>query len=161
MIDCQSSAIAKSVSHRPCHSPSPGGEETGSSERGERHFLCCSLVGELYRGHLSALTQAGKHGTRPSSRAVSAIFNCLSSLRLRYSAVQNITGQMQTTWTGKLNKKFMQPSLTLDSPATPSRKHSELLMSQSWPKLPKAAQAPPPGEGGGGLLALLNSIKLC
>ncbi|HXB59525.1 MAG TPA: hypothetical protein VNU95_08165 [Candidatus Acidoferrales bacterium] len=26
----------------------------------------------------------------------------------------NLTGQMQTTWTGKLNKKFMQPSLTLD-----------------------------------------------
>src|ERR1700733_3797169 len=40
---------------------SPGGEETGEGElnpreRGERHFLCCSFVGELsHRGRQSAL----------------------------------------------------------------------------------------------------------
>jgi hypothetical protein len=38
---------------------SPGGEETGSSEHGERHFLCCSFVGELNRrGRQSALIEA-------------------------------------------------------------------------------------------------------
>jgi hypothetical protein len=35
MIDFQSTAIAKSASHRPCHSPSPGGDlsRLGSGER--------------------------------------------------------------------------------------------------------------------------------
>ena|ERR1700677_3018925 len=58
MIDFQSPAIVRSSSHRPCHSPSPWGEgrdegEPNLRERSERHFLCCSLVGELNRagGH--------------------------------------------------------------------------------------------------------------
>jgi len=36
--------------------PSPGEEGQGSSEHRERHFLCCSFLGELkLRGHQSAL----------------------------------------------------------------------------------------------------------
>jgi hypothetical protein len=35
------------------------------------------------------------------------------------SAVQNLTGQKQTGWTGKLNKKVMQTSFTLNLPAMP------------------------------------------
>jgi hypothetical protein len=45
---------------------SPGGEDTGegelnSRERSERHFLCCSFVGELnHRGRQSALIEVGR-----------------------------------------------------------------------------------------------------
>jgi hypothetical protein len=50
MIDFQSSAIAKSQNHLTVilrHARVlPAGEGRGSSERGERHFLCCSFVGE-------------------------------------------------------------------------------------------------------------------
>jgi hypothetical protein len=56
MIVLQSPAIVRSSSHRPCHSPSPG----GSNERSECRFVCCSGVGRdegelCSRGRQSAL----------------------------------------------------------------------------------------------------------
>jgi hypothetical protein len=44
MIDYQSLVIAECLNHRTVIPPLPTGR--ASSERGERHFLCCSFVGE-------------------------------------------------------------------------------------------------------------------
>jgi len=75
MIDFQSSAIAKSASHRPCHSPSPGGDLSRLGS-GERNLTEPKVAwrpstrarasqrrdeGELiYRGRQSALTKVGR-----------------------------------------------------------------------------------------------------
>jgi hypothetical protein len=72
MIVFQSSAIVLRLIHLATIPPLPAGEGRGSSERGERHFLCCSFVGEsfakqsfvasskdeLYRGRQSTLIWA-------------------------------------------------------------------------------------------------------
>ena len=59
MIDFQSSVMVLIQNHRPCHSPlgapALGGESRGEGEHRERHFLCCSFLGEPdYRGLKSA-----------------------------------------------------------------------------------------------------------
>jgi hypothetical protein len=81
MIEFQSSAIIKNQNHRTIILPLPEGEGRGSNERSERHFLCCSFVGESFvnqsfdgsdegelnhRGRQSALIKVG----RAYSRAV-------------------------------------------------------------------------------------------
>jgi hypothetical protein len=73
-------------------------------------------------GHVSPLT-AAKNSHLPAFPS--------KSLRFPASAVQSLTGQKQTGWAGKLNKKFMQPFFTLDLPSMsqkPSRFTSALAV---------------------------------
>jgi hypothetical protein len=106
MIDFQSSVAVESSSHRPCYSP-PGAPAPGGAARGE---------GELSpRGPQSALIDVG---TLPSG---TLSFPSIKSIGFPLCLPPNLADQKQAGWTGKLNKKFMQTSFTLNLPAMPKR----------------------------------------
>jgi hypothetical protein len=82
-------AERSSVNQKPAASASsPGGEETGSSERSERHFLCCSFLGEQLTelgGASACLVRRGTREPFPHSAILSILpkHPCLSvSIRL-------------------------------------------------------------------------------
>jgi hypothetical protein len=79
---------------------SPGGEDTGEGElnlreHGERHFLCCSFMGELYHGSQSALTRIPASDFR-----LPLPFQRVGKCRLKYLKVGKSTHyQKKKLWT--------------------------------------------------------------
>jgi hypothetical protein len=122
MINLQSSAIVRSLSFRPCHSPSPWGEGRGEGElnfreRSERHFLCCSFMGELCsRGRQPALIKVSRAYSRAVLKSFSVPRHAWPVAKYEFAA---------------LVRKILKPV-------------------QACAKLCKAVQAP--GEGGGSVV---------
>ena len=149
-----------------------------SSERGECYFLCCSFAGEgesfgLVPTPLASLvplpTEMGSATVWSLTRRGECRFLCCSGVAFGVppnasffpplppahrlnppveSRPANLTGQKQTEWTGKLNKKIMQTSFPLNLPATPWRENIRWAAPKFNPvpgcaKLCKPVQDPP------------------
>jgi hypothetical protein len=101
---------------------SPGGEETGEGEpnhreRGERHFLCCSFVGE-----------PNHHGPQSAP-------NCLSGFRV--SACDE-TILPKTLWLGASVAK-----ITNTAQGYQAYPRLRPILSQGYPRLPPVFPSPP------------------
>jgi hypothetical protein len=108
MIVFQSPAIAENARHRPCNSPSPGGEGRGegeltrgsgrASERSKRLLLCCS--------NLPALIKVGRVSLPRRSLAKAGPLTAVI-LRARISFCQNLhTPASRHAWPTVQNPVF-------------------------------------------------------